>query len=52
MRKVALAIEKIQKIFLWTSTEIEKRLPLIAWVNVYMPLEKGGLGLRRITKMN
>lgn len=29
-RKYALAIEKIQKTFLWTSMENKKRLPLIA----------------------
>ena len=52
LRKFALAIEKIQKIFLWTGMEIKKILPLIAWENVCMPLNKGGLDLRRITSMN
>ena len=52
LRKFSLAIEKIQKTFLWTGVENQKRLPLIAWENVCMPFEKGGLGLRRITTMN
>lgn len=44
-RKYALAIEKIQKTFLWTGMENKKRLPLIAWENVCMPYKKGGLSL-------
>ena len=51
-RKYALAIEKIQKTFLWIGMETKKRLPLIAWENVCMPKGKGGLGLRRISFMN
>ena len=51
-RKFAQAIEKIQKLFLWTGMEIKKRLPLIGWEKVCMPLNKGGLGLIRVTTMN
>ena len=52
LRKYALAIEKIQKTFLWTGMETKKRLLLIAWENVCIPRGKGGLGLQRISTMN
>ncbi len=52
LRKSALAIEKIQKNFLWTRMETKKGLRLIASENVCIPKGKGGLGLQRISFMN
>jgi hypothetical protein len=51
-RKYANAIDKIQKNFLWTGMETKKRMALIAWDKVCKPVEKGGLGLRKVSEMN
>lgn len=50
--KFAEVIERIQKRFLWSGVEERKRLPLIAWENVFKHKALGGLGIRSICSFN
>eukprot|EP01018_Ginkgo_biloba_P033943 Gb_40904 [translate_table: standard] len=45
-------IEKIQKTFLWASSEGKKRLPLMAWEKFCLEKKVGGIGLRNLKDMN
>ena len=38
----SLNIEEIQKHFLWMGMEKKKRMALISWDKVFMPINKGG----------
>ncbi len=45
-------MEKIQRDFLWTGAEKNKRYPLVAWEKVCLPKKYGGLGIRKLTHLN
>ena len=45
-------IEKIQRNFLWSSSEEKNKLSLVSWKEVCKPKPKGGLGLRRLRYLN
>ena len=51
-RKFSLTIEKNQEQFLWTGMEKKKRMALFTWEKVSIPINKEGLGLRRVLTMN
>ena len=50
--KFAKTIDKIQRNFLWFSTEEKKRMALIAWDQVCKPINDGDLGIRSVCSMN
>ena len=45
-------LEMIQRNFLWEASEKVFKYPLVAWEDVCMPVEVGGLGIRRIGLFN
>ena len=45
-------MEKIQRDFLWTGAERNKRYPLVAWDKVCLPKKNGGLGIRKLIHLN
>lgn len=47
-----MLFDKIQRKFLWSRTEENKRLALNAWEKIYKPKMNGGLGIRSIRSMN
>ena len=49
---VAARIERIQRNFLWGVSEDVFKYPLVAWDKVCLPIESGGLGIRRIGLFN
>ena len=49
--KVANRMEKIHRDFLWSGTESPK-VPLVEWAKVCMPVQNGGLGIRRLRRFN
>ena len=49
---VAARIERIQRNFLWGALEDVFKYPLVAWDKVCLPIESGGLGIRRIGLFN
>ena len=57
-RSVSSRLEKMQRDFLWGSSSIEKKIPLIKWENVCRCKMKGGggggggLGIRSLNLMN
>ena len=49
---VAARIERIQRNFLWGASEDVFKYPLVAWDKVCLPIEYGGLGIRRVRLFN
>ena len=49
---MAARIERIQRNFLWGASEDVFKYPLVAWDKVCLPIESGGLGIRRIGFFN
>ena len=49
---MANRLERIQRNFLWGSSEEAFKYPLVAWNNVCWPIERGGLGIRRFGLFN
>lgn len=45
-------IEKIARNFIWSSSLFERKLTLVSWKDCYQPIEKGGLGIRRLEDQN
>uniref|UniRef100_A0A7N2RC83 Uncharacterized protein n=1 Tax=Quercus lobata TaxID=97700 RepID=A0A7N2RC83_QUELO len=45
-------LERIQRSFLWGSSEECFKYPLVAWEKVCLPLELGGLGSRKLVSFN
>ena len=51
-KSVAARLESIQRNFLWGSFEGSFKYPLVAWENVCLPVEMGGLGIRSVVSFN
>ena len=49
---VAARIERIQRNFLWGASEDVFKYALVAWYKVCLPIECGGLGIRRVRLFN
>ena len=49
---VADKLERIQRNFLWGSSEECFKNSLVAWEKVCSPLEVGGLGVRKLSHFN
>ena len=49
---VAARLERIQRNFLWGSSEGSFKYPLVAWDKVCSPIEMGGLGIRNVLSFN
>ena len=45
-------LERIQRNFLWGSSEGSFKYPLVAWDKVCSPIEMGGLGIRNVVSFN
>ena len=51
-KSVAARLESIQRNFFWGSSEGSFKYPLVAWENVCLPVEMGGLGIRSVVSFN
>ncbi|XP_026417291.1 uncharacterized protein LOC113312772 [Papaver somniferum] len=51
-KKIILACERILRNFLWSGNADEKKYITIAWDKVCVPLEEGGLGIRKFEDIN
>ena len=51
-KAVVARIESIQRNFLWGSSERSFKYPLVAWENVCLPVELGGLGIKSVASFN
>ncbi|XP_058754722.1 uncharacterized protein LOC131627879 [Vicia villosa] len=51
-KKVIKDINRIQSNFLWGGTEDKKCIHWVSWDSMCLPIEKGGLGIRRIEDFN
>ena len=51
-KAVTARLESIQRNFLWGSSEGSFKYPLVAWENVCLPDEMGGLGIRSVVPFN
>ena len=51
-KAVAARLESIQRNFLWRSSEGSFKYPVVAWENVCLPIEMGGLGIRSVVPFN
>ena len=49
--KVANRMEKVHRDFLWSGIDAPK-VPLVEWAKVCMPVQNGGLGIRRLRRFN
>ena len=49
---VANHLEKLQRDFLWSGLGDEKRLHLVRWKNICMPLQSGGLAIKNLRLFN
>ena len=49
---VADRLERIQRNFLWGSSEECFKYPLVAWEKVCLPRDLGGLGIRKLVHFN
>ena len=49
---MAARLERIQRNFLWGASEDVFKYPLVAWEKVCLPVEDGGLGVRRVGLFN
>lgn len=45
-------IEQVMRRFIWGSTTNEPKVALVRWDSCCMPLQKGGIGLRRLLSQN
>ena len=45
-------LEKIQRDFWWGGDNLDKKVHLINWGTICSSMEKGGLGIRSLTKLN
>lgn len=41
-------IERIARKFIWGSNGLERKNTLVNWKEVCLPIEKGGLGIRKL----
>lgn len=46
------AIEKIVRLFLWGTSDGKRKMHLVAFEGVCLPIELGGLGLKRVREIN
>ena len=51
-KSVAARLESIQRNFLWGPSEGSFKYPLVAWENVCLLVEIGGLGIRSVVSFN
>ena len=51
-KAMAARLESIHRNFLWASFEGSFKYPLVAWENVCLPVEMGGLGIRNVVPFN
>ena len=51
-KAVVVRLERIQRNFLWGSSVECFKYPLVAWENVCLPRELGGLGIRNLVSFN
>ena len=51
-KTVAGRLERVQRNFLWGSSKECFKYPLVAWEKVCLPLELGGLGIRKLVSFN
>ena len=51
-KAVVARLESIQRNFLWGSCEGSFKYSLVAWENVCLPIELGGLGIRSVVLFN
>ena len=51
-KTVTTRLERIQRNFLWGSSIECFKYPLVAWENVCLPREFGGLGIRKFASFN
>ncbi|XP_028088670.1 uncharacterized protein LOC114289202 [Camellia sinensis] len=49
---MAKVIERIQANFLWGRSELKRKVHLVSWLEATKSKENGGLGIRRIKKVN
>ena len=49
---VANRLERIQRNFLWGTSEECFKYSLVAWEKVYLPIESSGLGIRKLVHFN
>ena len=49
---MAARLERIQRNFLWESSEGSFKYSLVAWDKVCSPIEMGGLGIRNVVSFN
>ena len=49
---MAARFERIQRNFLWGSSEGSFKYPLVVWDKVCSPIEMGGLGIRNVVSFN
>ena len=52
LKAVAARLESIQRNFLWGSSEGSFKYPLVAWENVCLLVEMGGLRIRSVVSFN
>lgn len=45
-------LDRVNRNFLWGSTESHRRVHLIGWDKVSVPKDQGGLGIRKTQDMN
>lgn len=51
-RFVVDRLETIHRNFLWISTDVQFKCPLVAWDKVCSPVEEGSLGIKKIERFN
>ena len=51
-KTVAGRLERVQRNFLWGSSKECFKYPLVAWEKTCLPLELGGLGIRKLVSFN
>ena len=51
-KAVTTRLERIQRDFLWGSSKGNFKYALVAWENVCLPVEMGGLGIRSVVSFN
>nr|GEU61658.1 hypothetical protein [Tanacetum cinerariifolium] len=49
---ILLDIEQIMRGFLWCHGNIRRGMAKVAWEDVYLPKDEGGLGIRRLVSFN
>ena len=49
---VVAKLEKIQRKFLWGTSDEVFKYSLVAWEKFFLPMEAGGLGIRRVGLFN